>query len=367
MGTVDGMGSVEATTVEGAGATVHDRRLAEVIGRISQDDVAPGDLVSDLAELREGIEADPAVDGPAFLREVDRVMVLAFGGVGPHRLSDQLLADPEPPALGQRYGEAVVYATGLHRDQRRKGTAIPYVAHLLGASAFLLEQPAVDEDQAIAALLHDAIEDQGDQTDLPSIAERFGTRVARIVADCTDADSHPKPPWRHRKVAYLDHLVDVSRSSLQVSLADKLHNARAIVTDLETSGPSVWTRFSAPPVAQHWYFTALAGVFSHRLGNRIAQALQVTVGRLTAHLPEELELPDGLERPDWVGTESVTGAAVDADDAAYVVGAAPVDLIRTGPAAWTTPDQVWWIEESYNGDLDRPLTICIRPRGTPAG
>lgn len=346
---------------QGVQGTQHDQRLAALVHRISQDDAPPGDLVEDLLALREAVEADPSVDADAVLRDADRVLVSAFGGIGPHRLTEHLLADPEPPALGEAYAQAVLYAAALHRDQRRKGTAVPYVAHLLGASAFLLEQPAVTEEQAIAALLHDAIEDQPEQTDLQQIAHRFGRRVAGMVADCTDADTLPKPPWRHRKVAYLDHLLTVGRSSLQVSLADKLHNARAIVTDLETGGPSVWTRFNAPPVAQRWYFHALAGVFSLRLGNQLAQAMQRTVERLTAHLPEQLELSDSIDRPQWVGTDSVTGAAIDADDAAYVVGAHPGDLIATGPAAWTTADDAWWIEEAYNGDLDRPLTICVRP------
>ncbi|HUG85368.1 MAG TPA: HD domain-containing protein [Euzebya sp.] len=341
--------------------TVHGQRLAEVVGRITQDDPAPGDLIDELMALRDAVEADPAVDTEAFLKEADRILVSAFGGVGPHRLSSQLLVDPEPPVLTERYAQAVVYAAGLHRDQRRKGTAIPYVAHLLGTSSFLLEQPAVDEDQAIAALLHDAIEDHPEQTDLETIARHFGPRVARIVADCSDADAHPKPPWRHRKVAYLEHLQGVTRSSLQVALADKLHNARAIVTDLETSGDEVWTRFNGPPVAQRWYYSAMAELFSRRLGSTLAQALQRTVERLTAHLPESLDLDDGLDRPEWVGTDSVTGAAADLLAAAWIVRTSPEELVQTGAQAWCTADGQWWIEQADTGDAGRPLVICIRP------
>ena len=347
--------------------TVQGQRLADIVGRITQQDLAPGDVLGELAALRADVEAQLGPQAEAFLRAADKVLVGCFGTVGPHRLSDQLLADPEPPALTARYAQAVTYAADLHRDQRRKGTAIPYVSHLLGASAFLLEQPAVDEDQAIAALLHDAIEDHPEQTDLETIAQHFGSRVARIVQDCSDADSHPKPPWRHRKAAYLAHLQTVPRASLQVALGDKLHKARAIVTDLETSGEAVWTRFNAPPVAQRWYYTSLAELFSRRMGSTLSQALQRTVERLVAHLPETLDLPADVPRPEWVDDATVTGAAADLLGAAWVVRAAPDDLVAYGPSAWGTPDGQWWIEEAPAGDLERPLVICVRPaEGFPA-
>jgi hypothetical protein len=329
--------------------------------RVSKD-AAPGDLTGDLDRFRETLEDELTPDEVRQLLEgADKSLTSIFGTVGPHRLTDLPLTDPEPVALTERYGDAVAEAARLHADQRRKGTKVPYVSHLLGTSAFLLEQPGVDEDQAIAALLHDAIEDQHDKTSLDDITGRFGPRVARIVADCTDADTDPKPPWRHRKAAYLDHLEEVSHSSLQVSLADKLHNARAIVTDLETQGPLVWTRFNAPPVAQRWYYGRLAEVFSRRLGSTLAQALQRTVERLTANLPEQIaDAEDGV-RPEWAGTDAVTGAASGLIEAAAEIGIPTSDLVPHAEEAWSSPDGTWWIENTYNGDAERPLTIFVHP------
>ncbi len=121
-----------------------------------------------------------------------------------------------------------------HARQKRKGTETPYVSHLLGVASLVLEHGG-DEEQAIAALLHDAVEDQGAHQE-PVIRERFGDRVADIVLGCTDADTLPKPPWRERKERYIEHLEHASSDVLLVSCADKVHNARAIVTDLKTHG-----------------------------------------------------------------------------------------------------------------------------------
>lgn len=266
--------------------------------------------------------------------------------------------------LTPRFAQAVEYAAELHRDQSRKATSIPYVSHLLGAAAFVLEQPGTTEDQAIAGLLHDAIEDQPERTDLAEITDRFGPTVAQIVADCTDADTHPKPPWRHRKVAYLAHLETVAVLSLQVSLADKLHNARAILTDLQASGPTVWQRFNAPPVAQHWYYTGLAEVFDRRLDSTLSKALSATVGMITADLPATVDLAAGLERPSWVGTDSVTGAVADLDDAADRTHAlnSGAALQPVGPQAWRSGDDQWWVEKVDAGDPSHPLTVFVAPQ-----
>src|ERR1051325_6799957 len=123
-----------------------------------------------------------------------------------------------------------MYAARLHREQTRKGTEIPYVSHLLAVSALILEHGG-DEDQAIAGLLHDAAEDQGGQARLAEIESMFGPGVSRIVADCTDSWTDPKPPFRERKEAYLAHLPQKPQRSLLVSLADKTHNATAILFD----------------------------------------------------------------------------------------------------------------------------------------
>ncbi len=149
-------------------------------------------------------------------------------------------------------------AAELHAGQRRKGTDIPYLAHLLGTCAIALEYGA-DEDEAIAALLHDAIEDVGPTETTRARVATFGERVLAIVEACTDADIHPKPPWRERKVRYLAHLATADRSTLLVSAADKLHNARAIVADLRRVGPAVWQRFNpdAGRDGSLWYYRSL--------------------------------------------------------------------------------------------------------------
>jgi len=150
------------------------------------------------------------------------------------------------PRLGDRFTDALAYATGLHARQRRKGTDVPYIAHLLGVAAIVLEDGG-DEDEAIAALLHDAVEDQGGQPTLAAIRARFGARVAEIVLGCTDADTVPKPPWRWRKEQYIAHVRHASASVRRVSLADKLHNARAILHDQRQIGDAVFARFAGGP------------------------------------------------------------------------------------------------------------------------
>jgi (p)ppGpp synthase/HD superfamily hydrolase len=166
------------------------------------------------------------------------------------------------PKLGPRFHAAFDYAATLHHSQLRKGTDVPYLAHLMGVCALVLEDGG-DEDQAIAALLHDAVEDQGGQPVLDEIRARFGDRVAEIVLGCTDAlpaPGEPKAPWRPRKEAYLAHLRAAGPEVRRVSLADKLHNARAILQDFRTHGDALWTRFTADFDGQRWYYRQLAEI-----------------------------------------------------------------------------------------------------------
>lgn len=149
--------------------------------------------------------------------------------------------------LGPRFREALTYASELHECQPRKGTEIPYLAHLLSVAALVLEDGG-DEDEAIAALLHDAVEDQGGKPTLDAIRSRFGERVAHIVEACSDTDTWPKPPWRERKERYIEYLEAACPGVLRVSLADKLHNARAIVLDYRQMGDPLWSKFNAPRV-----------------------------------------------------------------------------------------------------------------------
>jgi (p)ppGpp synthase/HD superfamily hydrolase len=162
--------------------------------------------------------------------------------------------------LSDRFTEALVYTTELHARQQRKGTDVPYIAHLLGVAAIVLEDGG-DEDEAIAALLHDAVEDQGGLPILAIISERFGERVADIVQGCTDADTHPKPPWQERKEEYIAHVRHASPSVRRVSLADKLHNARAVLHDQRQIGDAIFDRFAGGKAGTIWYYRTLAHVF----------------------------------------------------------------------------------------------------------
>lgn len=181
--------------------------------------------------------------------------------------------------LSERFEQALVYATRVHAGQLRKGAEVPYVSHLLTVAGMVLEDGGT-EDQAVAALLHDAIEDQPERTSLEEIDRRFGAEVARIVAGCSDTLTHPKPPWRERKERYLRHLETADEAVLQVSCADKLHNVRAILADLRTYGHAVWMRFTASREEQLWYHQSLAEVFARRFPGRLSGELRRAVGEL---------------------------------------------------------------------------------------
>lgn len=183
--------------------------------------------------------------------------------------------------LTSHFDEAVAYASTLHRAQARKGTTIPYLSHLLGVAGLVLEAGGTEE-QAIAGLLHDALEDQGHRTSYEEIAERFGDEVARIVRECSDTEVVPKPPWRERKEAYIAHLATLDEAVWRVSLADKLHNLRTLVVDVEAHGLAYLDAFSAGAVEQVWYFESLAEVFSKNLPGAHATEMAATVERLRA-------------------------------------------------------------------------------------
>jgi len=165
--------------------------------------------------------------------------------------------------LSERFDSAFQLASSLHRNQPRKKTDIPYIAHLMAVTAIVLEAGG-DEDLAIAALLHDAVEDQGGQPTLEIIRQRFGDRVAGIVMQCSDSDILPKPPWRARKEAYIAHIASASDDAILVSLADKLHNARAILADYRAVGDRVWERFNAGRDEVLWYYCELIKAFQRR-------------------------------------------------------------------------------------------------------
>ena len=181
--------------------------------------------------------------------------------------------------LTERFGEALNLAFELHRDQRRKGSGSPYVAHLLGVCSIVLEHGG-DEDEAIAALLHDAIEDQGGDRTRQRIVARFGERVAAIVGGCTDTDQQPKPPWRQRKEAYLAHLPHAGAPVRLVSASDKLYNARAVLADYRRIGDELWSRFRGGREGTLWYYRAVTDVFLRTGPQALASQLAEVVDEL---------------------------------------------------------------------------------------
>jgi GTP pyrophosphokinase len=185
--------------------------------------------------------------------------------------------------LTDRYNRALVYAIQAHASQFRKGTRIPYIAHLLSVSALVIEDGG-DEDEAIAALLHDAVEDQGGAPRFEDIRATFGDNVAAIVEGCTDTDEVPKPPWRARKEAHIQHLVTASDSVIRVSLADKVHNARAILLDYRREGDRLFERFNAGKADQLCYYENLLAEFRNRSVSPLVQELERVVKELAALL-----------------------------------------------------------------------------------
>lgn len=170
-----------------------------------------------------------------------------------------------------RLSEAAAFALRIHAEQTRKGSETPYISHLLGVASLVLEHGG-DEEQAMAGLLHDAVEDQGAHQ-LDVIRDRFGARVAAIVAGCTDADTLPKPPWQARKEAYIAHLEHAGPDIWLVSCSDKLHNARAICTDLRTHGSVVFDRFKGGRDGTLWYYATLSGAFERLMPGPLAAEL----------------------------------------------------------------------------------------------
>jgi GTP pyrophosphokinase len=183
------------------------------------------------------------------------------------------------PILGQRFEEALTHAAQLHARQIRKGSEVPYIAHLIGVASIALEYGA-GEDEAIAALLHDAIEDQGGAEAREEIRNRFGETVAAIVEGCTDADVKPKPPWRQRKETYIAHIKDASPSIRLISCSDKLHNARAILKDYRIHGDSLWARFKGGKDGTLWYYRSLSDAFQAVFPSPLSEELERVVSEI---------------------------------------------------------------------------------------
>jgi (p)ppGpp synthase/HD superfamily hydrolase len=185
----------------------------------------------------------------------------------------------EKPKLSNRFEQALVYAAQVHENQVRKGSDIPYLSHLLSVAALVLEDGG-DEDEAIAGLLHDAVEERGSLEIREAILVQFGERVASIVDACTESCTIPKPPWRDRKLRYIEQMRHASPSVLRVSMADKLHNARSILADRDREGEAVWDKFKGGKAGTLWFYRSLLEIYRLGGSNFLLSEIDRTVDRL---------------------------------------------------------------------------------------
>lgn len=207
------------------------------------------------------------------------------------------------------YTEALIWATTLHRDQLRKNTNVPYIAHLIGVSSLVLEDGGT-ETEAVAGLLHDAVEDCGIEI-APYVQKLFGDEVLRIVMECSDAAPNAgddKEPWAIRRQEYVDHLGSASVSALRVSAADKLHNARATIGDLRETG--TWPQFNACHHQSLWYYDHVSAIVSGRLpGSRTAAELDLAVSVLYSRTDLQRPAEPQPHVPSCPGTPQCENAA----------------------------------------------------------
>lgn len=189
-------------------------------------------------------------------------------------------------SYSSRFEQALIYAYRLHGGQTRKGGDTPYMSHLMAVCGLVMEHGGT-EDQCIAALLHDAVEDQGGRVTADEIELRFGGSVRCIVDGCSDSEVTPKPPWRNRKEAYLSHLREAPEEVRLVSCCDKIHNARTLVCDLRLRGPQMWNRFNASPAETVWYFRSIVATLREAGGPfALAAELERTVDALEVLMQE---------------------------------------------------------------------------------
>ena len=181
--------------------------------------------------------------------------------------------------LTSNFEQALIYATQLHANQIRKVDKIPYISHLMSVSALILEAGGT-EDEAIAGLLHDAVEDQGGKATREEIRQKFGETVVEIVDGCTETDITPKPPWKERKIQYIENIRNGSDSVKLVSLADKLHNARSLLIGYQNQGDKLWDYFSGSKENKLWFYGELLKIYQQ--GN--VNFMTVELERILAEL-----------------------------------------------------------------------------------
>jgi (p)ppGpp synthase/HD superfamily hydrolase len=198
---------------------------------------------------------------------------------GLRRVSKVQALKLRPPHLGPRLQRAFRYAADKHAGQTRKQSAVPYLSHLMAVTSLVLEAGG-DEDMAIAALLHDVVEDCGGRPTLREVREKFGTRVARIVEGCTDSFGEPKLEWAERKKDYLREVKHADAETRLVSASDKLHNVRTILADYRQHGEAIWTRFTGKKEGTLWYYRALSDEYQRRSPNRNTRELEIAVAEL---------------------------------------------------------------------------------------
>ncbi|BAY21108.1 metal dependent phosphohydrolase [Calothrix sp. NIES-2100] len=182
--------------------------------------------------------------------------------------------------LTEKFEAALIYATRLHAEQTRKISGVPYITHLLSVAALVLEAGGTEEE-AIAGLLHDSIEDQGGKPTREEIRQRFGDTIVAIIDGCTEWDTLPKPPWQERKNRYLENLRHASASVRRVSLADKLHNARSLLIDWRLYGDSIWTNFKIGRERTLWFYQSLLQVYRETGSDWMTEELERIVSQLS--------------------------------------------------------------------------------------
>ena len=282
-------------------------------------------------------------------------------------------APPDPPALTARFLSGMSLAMEIHGGQRRGGTEIPYLAHLLVVTGLVIEDGG-DEDEAVAALLHDAVEDGGGRPTLRRIGGAFGPRVAELVEGCSDnLDGDPDDPWVERKRRYLAHLPAVADDGvLRVSLADKVHNARSIVRDYRESGNALWERFTQKTARdQLWYYGGLLGFFArHRPGplmedlRRAVDELSWLVANHEAERAEVVRLwldPDLHDRPAPEGWVQVRTP----DEAIELLERFAVQSISLDDGEEAHRVILWLLDQDERGGPDRWPSKDIVFHGRP--
>ena len=192
----------------------------------------------------------------------------------------------KPPKLGPRLQRAFRYAAEKHFGQTRKQSAVPYISHLMAVASLVLEAGG-DEDMAIAAFLHDVVEDCGGMPRLREVSKQFGARVAKMVEGCTDSFGEPKPEWVERKKDYLREVKHADVNTRLVSASDKLHNVRTILADYRQHGEAIWMRFTGKKEGTLWYYRALSDEYQRRSPNRITRELEIAVTELERAVGKE--------------------------------------------------------------------------------